>query len=349
MKRFRIEIFQRDLSFRSFAEVADPDVTTDFLCLTESTVECVGEVVCVRGDFVQLRENGVVYFQGVIQDHDYNGKTTEIQLVPLASVLNTEVFADVTLLRSQSIETWMSNLLSGYFNGSDSEQNLPGFTISAESTTSGAYTATDSGAYNLYDLSVSFFKVYGVILNISFDPKTMKFVFTMKQVNQYPLKLDLSISDVTEYAIEASMSDDRPNKMIVRNQDNSSESLTYYWHPTEFSGTIDTDGSKNRVVPVVTHCDVVMVDEGQTFAAAAYAAAENSLYQTRYDDLITVVIKKDSKVISIGEIGSLYTLYDKGNVYNTMLTGIHEENGRYVELTFGYVRKRLTQILKMRK
>lgn len=349
MKRFRIEIFQRDLSFRSFAEVSDPDVTTDFLCLTESTVECVGVVECVRGDFVQLRENGTVFFQGVIQDYDYDGKKTEIQLMPLASVLKTEVFADVTLLRTQSIETWMSNLLSGYFNGSDPEQNLPGFIITSESSTNGTYTETSNGVYNLFDLSVSFFKVYGVILNITFDPKLMRFFFTLKQVSETPLKLDLSISDVTEYAIEASISDDRPNKIVVTNKDDPSESMTYYWHPTEFSGTIDTDGSKNRVIPVITHCDVVTVDEEQTFEEAAYSAAENSLYKTRYDDLITVVIKKDSKVIPIGEIGSLYTLYDKGSVYNTMLTGIHEENGRYVELTFGYVRKRLTQILKMRK
>jgi hypothetical protein len=103
------------------------------------------------------------------------------------------------------------------------------------------------------------------------------------------------------------------------------------------------------VIPVITACETVQVDEGDTFANASYQAAVNKMYATRYDDLITVVFKAESKLMPVGQIGQLYTLIEGENEYNTMLTGIHAVNMAYVELTFGYVRKRLTQILKIRR
>jgi hypothetical protein len=136
---------------------------------------------------------------------------------------------------------------------------------------------------------------------------------------------------------------------VIRNQDNTAQEATYYWHPADFSGTIDTDATSNRVVPVITQCETVQLEEGQTFAAAAYARAEEILYATRYDDLIRVSIKAESKLIKEWEIGQLFTLHDGDTAYNTILTGIHTINMLYIELTFGYVRKRLTQILKMRR
>jgi hypothetical protein len=103
------------------------------------------------------------------------------------------------------------------------------------------------------------------------------------------------------------------------------------------------------VVPVITRCETVQVGEDTTFADESYAKAEEILYATRYDDLINVTIKAESKLIDDWEIGQLYMLYDGETSYNTILTGIHTINMLYVELTFGYVRKRLTQILKMRR
>lgn len=349
MKRYRLEIFARsDLSFVCFAEAGEPDIYIDFLVASESKVSCPGLVTCSRGDFAQIRIDGRVYFQGIVTDWNYDGKVTDFTLQQMSALLNTEAFADVSLLKNQTIETWFSNILTNVFNGADQTAKLPGFSVSSSSSTNGTHAQTDNGAYNLFDLAVSFFKVYGVILDISFDYSTKSVTFAFSSVSASVMKLNLGVSDVLEYEIEPSLKTDSPNKIIIRQDSNPSNEATYYWHPTDFSGTVDTNGSTNRVIPVVTRCDTVMVDQGDTFANASYARAEEVLYQTRYDDLIQVKIRANSKLLTNWEIGKLYTLYDRGDVYNTLLTGIHTESMAAVELTFGYVRKRLTQILKMR-
>lgn len=349
MKRYRLEIFSRsDLSFICFAEAGEPNIYIDFIVASESKVSCPGLVICSRGDFAQIRIDGRVYFQGIITDWNYDGKTTEFTLQQMSSLLNTEAFADVSLLKSQNIETWFGNILRETFNGTDATANLPGFTIIQESSTYGTHAETNNGSYNLWDLAVSFFKVYGVILDISFDYSTKSVTFAFSSVDAAVLKLDLSVTDVLDYEIEPSLKTDSPNKMIIREDGTPSNELIYYWHPTEFSGTIDTDGSTNRVVPVVTQCDTVMVNEGDTFADVSYSKAEQVLYQTRYNDLIQVTLRVNSKLITSWEIGKRYTLYSNGDEYNTLLTGIHTVNMASIELTFGYIRKRLTQILKMK-
>ena len=350
MKRYRLEVFDRNtLAFKCFAEATTPDIYIDVLVSSESTLTCKGAIDCKRGDFAQVRIDGKIYYQGIVSDVSLSGNTSEITLHQLIDVLNTQVFADVSLLNSQSIETWMTNLLRKTFGGSDTYERLPGLTITAGSSTSGTHAASDDGIYNLYELAVYFFKIYGVITAISFDFNSRAVQVQMRQVSSTVLHLDMTVSDVSEYEIENSQSADTPNKVIIRNQDNTAQEATYYWHPADFSGTIDTDATSNRVVPVITQCETVQLEEGQTFAAAAYARAEEILYATRYDDLIRVSIKAESKLINEWEIGQLFTLHDGETAYNTILTGIHTINMLYIELTFGYVRKRLTQILKMRR
>lgn len=350
MKRYRIEIFARsDLSFITFAECEEPDINIDFLVSAQSKTTAPGQITASVGDFAQIRIDGRVYYQGIINDLSFDGSKTEITLLQLRELLNTEQFADVNLLKEQTIETWFSAILTDTFNGSDPSQNLPGFVVRSQSSTNGTHAETNNGSYNLYDLAVSFFKVYGVVIDISFDVNLKRVLFVFRSVSSDVLKIDLTVSDVIEYEIQPSLSSDSPNKMTIREQENPENVLVYYWHPTEFSGTIDTDPSYNRVVPVINKCEVVNPDDEETFSDAAYSKAEETLYSTRYDDLISVTIRADSNLVNDWQIGQLYTLYADGRKYNTLLTGIHTATMASIELTFGYIRKRLTQILKMRK
>ena len=350
MNRYRIELFKRaDMEYAGMAECSEPEISIDYIVSSQSKVICPGEVIATSGDFAQIRINGKIYFQGIVVDANYDDVRTEITINQLSEVLNTETFANVELLKTKSIEEWLSDILNNLFNGTDASQNLPNFTIVRQSATSGTHTASDYGIYNVYDLVVSFFKVYGVIVDFEFDYMTRSFTCTMHAVTETSYSYDLSVSDVLSYEIQSSLSSDSPNKMIIREQENPANSITYYWHPSEFSGTVDTDSSTDRVLPVKTKCEAIMLNEGETFESAAYSAAVNALYTTRYDDLITVTVRADSLLFNEWSIGQLFTLYANGKTYNTMLTGIHKESMASIDLTFGYVRKRLTQILKMRK
>ena len=349
MNRYRIELFNRTgMSFSGMAECSEPDINIDYLVSSQSKVTCPGEVIANNGDFAQIKINGKMYFQGIVVDANFDGLRTEITLNQLSEVLNTEVFANVELLKTQTIEVWMTNILNGLFNGNDESENLPNFVVIQKSSTYGTHAASDKGIYNVYDLAVSFFKVYGVILDFEFDYMARTFTCTMHSVSETTNKYDLNVTDVLEYEIQSSLSNDSPNKMIIHDKDNASNTVTYYWHPTEFSGTIDTDSTTNRVIPVKTRCEVVELQEGERFSDVAYSSAENTLYSSRYDDLISATVRADSMLFNDWHIGQLFTLYANGKEYHTMLTGIHKDSMSSIQLTFGYVRKRLTQILKMK-
>jgi hypothetical protein len=340
------------MAFKSVAEIDDPVIEIDALVQTESTCTAAGNIKCAAGDFAQIRKDGALIFQGIVKDFNYNGNKTEIVLNQLSNLLETDVFADVSLLKTQKIETWLGNILYDLFaggSGSDPFQALPGFTLTNTPRTSGTYTKTDSGAYRVLDLAVSFFKVYGVILDISFDAHARSVSFVFRTVPTTPVHLDLSVSDVSSYEIEAASETQRANKVIIKNADNMSQEQTYYWHEDDFSGRVDTDGAHDRLLPVVAQCDTIQLSQGETFADASYDRAYEILYATRYDDLIKIEMRRGSALINTDpNIGQLFALHDGETIYKTMLTGKEYLNAGQVRLTFGYVRKRLTQILKMR-
>lgn len=339
------------MEFKTFSEIDVPRCEIDALVQVESTCTAPKHIQLSAGDFAQIRRDGELFYQGIVKDWTYNGVKTDIILVQLSNLLETDVFADVSLLKTQSIETWAGNILRNLFSysASDTYERLPGFTLTSSTNTSGTYTKSDSNVYRLFDLVTSFFKVYGVVLDISFNPQRKSVLFHFRNVSSNVLKADLTVTDVSHYEIEAASETERPNKVKIRLDTDSTQERTYYWHENDFSGVVDTDGTYDRTLPVVTQCETITLQEGDTFATASYNRAHDILYATRYDDLVKAIVRADSSLIDTdAEIGQLFLLYDGNTEYKTMLTGRRLINNAQVEMTFGYVRKRLTQILKMR-
>lgn len=360
MKRYRVDIFDRDFTFKDMGQTSSPNIVVDYLVLEKSSCVVPKKINAKRGDFGLVRGDDILFY-GIVVDYEYDGKTSTITFEQLTKLLDVEVFADANQLATISIEQWMSNNLQQVYDGTDTFQNLTGMTITQSSSTSGAFNPTDDGIYNLYDLTVHFFKTYGVICDISLDVIQKKVIFNFRQVTNTVWKLETKVADVLDYSIKASTETENPNKMIFENELDRTESIIYYWHPTEFSGTVDTDGTVNRVVPVVSRCMIVapvdeqvdgegqIIQEAKTFQEVAYEEAVNTMYQSKYDDQIEITFNSDSKLIDIGVIGQLYVIIDGDNLYPTMLTGYQRLNDKHTLLTFGYVRTRLTQILKIER
>lgn len=360
MKRYRVDIYDRNFVFKDMGQTSSPKVVVDYLVLEKSSCVIPKKINARRGDFGVVRGDDILFY-GIVVDYEYDGKTSTITFEQLTKLLDVEVFADANELTTKTIEQWMSDNLRQVYDGSDSFQNLTGMTITQSSSTMGMYNYSDDGIYNLYDLTVHFFKTYGVICDISLNIVTKKVLFNFRQVTVSVWKLETKVADVLDYTIKASTETENPNKMIFENELDRSQSITYYWHPTEFSGTVDTDGTVNRVVPVVSRCAIVqpqdeqldsennVVQEAKTFEQVAYEEAVNTMYQSKYDDQIEITFNTESKLIDIGVIGQLYVIIDGDNQYPTMLTGYQRLNDKHTLMTFGYVRTRLTQILKIER
>lgn len=349
MRRYRVDIFDREFNFVDMAQIPEPTLIVDYLIQSNSTFRAPKQLTISRGYYAQIRDDAGAMFQGIVTDFVYDGEITTVTLAQLSKLLDTEVFANVATL-SNGIENWMKTQINSVYNNADTEQKLTGLTIVTNTTTAGSYPPNDDQIYNLYDLAVHFFKVYGVIITISFDitAKTITFSFSLVNTNSV-WKVETKLADVANYSINSSMNSETPNKMIIRNAENTSQSATYYWHPQDFSGTVDTDGSTNRVQPVIQRCAVVTVQQGDTFSNAAMAEAVNTMYQSQYNDQIEITFNSASKLVEVGDIGQCYSVIDGNKTYHTVLTGYQRLNEKYTRMTFGYVRTRLTQILQQER
>lgn len=349
MRRYRIDVFDRSMNFVDMAQTSEPTLITDCLVQSSSTFTVPKKLTANRGDYVQLKSQDGDLFQGIIVDYAFDGKITTVTMAQMSKLLDVEIFGDVSTL-SAGIEAWMSAQIQSVYNGTDTAQNLTGLTVLTSTATAGEFPENQNGIYNLYDMAVYFFKVYGVIIDISLNVMAKTITFSFRVLNMASVwKIETKLGDVADYSINSSSTMEYPNKMNIRNGADLTESVTYFWHPTDFAGTIDTDGSYNRVHPVVSRCAVVNAQAGETFADASYQQALSQMYQSRYDDQIEITFRSDSKLVEIGKIGQLYSVIDGDKTYHTVLTGYQRLNEKYTLLTFGFVRKRLTQILQMER
>lgn len=172
--------------------------------------------------------------------------------------------------------------------------------------------------------------------------KTVKDKTTNKKTDSHPT-FDEYLKDVTDKMLHTEIS------------------VTYYWHPSTDvigGGTIDTDGTTNRVIPVKykvksktgvveeEDADGKVITPAKSFSEAAMDDAADEMYSDRYDDYIVIHLNSDTKLVDVRGIGELYTIIIDNFKYNTILTGIHRENEHELELTFGMMRQTLTQRLK---
>lgn len=349
MKRYRVDVFDRSFNFVDMAQTSQPTLITDVLVQSSSTFEVPKELNVSKGDYCQVKGDDSLIFQGIVTDFAYDGKITSVTLAQMSKLLDVDVFADVSTL-IYGVEPWMKAQIEAVYDGTDTAQNLTGLTVTASTTTPGQYDPNDQQIYNLYNMAVHFFKIYGIVIDVGFDVMAKKVTFAFRKIDVLSAwKIETKLKDVSEYSISSPSLNEYPNKMIIRNQEDPNQSVTYYWHPTEFSGTVDQDGSYNRVQPVVSRCSVITPQQGQTFDDAAYIEAVNAMYQSRYDDQIEIVFNADSKLVEVGKIGQCYSIIDRGKTYNTILTGYQRLNDKYTRMTFGYVRTRLTQILQQER
>lgn len=349
MKRYRVEIFDRSLNYVSHASVAIPNIAVDYLVPTTSTVTVPQKLLMSKGDYCQVKDDTGWSYQGIISDYTYDRNTTTITLTQMYELLDVEVFADVSTM-SAGIETWLIDRLREVYDGNDEFQKLAGLTMSTASVTYGTYPVNDDGIYNLYDIVTYMFKVYGIICTLSFDASIKKTYIRFKLVDSVNIwKIETKIKDVLNYSVKSASMMDSANKMIIRNADDPTQEVIYFWHPTEFAGTVDSDGTTNRVLPVRLKCATVQVGEDETFADVSLETAIGEMYQSRYDDQIEIMFNSQSKLVEVGDIGQLYTVIDGDNQYNTMLTGYQINNEKNTTMVFGFVRQRLTQILQLER
>ena len=362
MTLFRAEVFDKEFNFIGLYTIAESGMSLiwDYIVPENSTIVIPGKTLISKRNYVRIRAEGDEIYTGIVEDYTYDNNRTTVNLRRPISLFDLNVYMDTALIPDMSLERWVGKYISETFGPSDPYQEITGLSITYNSETFGEIDEDDKDLYNLHDVIVHIFNVYGIVMKAEIDIPNQAFSIEFTKVDSESIyKFNTQFSDVLDYEIKVTGSSKKPNKIRYLNDDDLEEELTYYWHPSEFEGSVDTDPTTNRVIPVyMTTKRVAAVEErvdkdgnvtkeGKTFQEVAYEDALKSMYQDRWNDMISVMVIAHSVTVPIGEIGQLYRIYDYDFNHPTILTAIERINDNVVRLTFGTVRTRLTQLLKL--
>ena len=344
MRRFRAEAYSSAFAFIDFGVVSEYELNNDYLT-TESSEFTVAKVMTPEvGGYLILKEGASQIYAGIVESFTVEEGRTVITCAPLTVLLDYDVFLNYSVLKSVTIEQAIADTLTATYAGSDSEQNLPGF--------SATYTAVNSDPEftseeinNLYDFCIDALKRYLVTVTFAVDVPNATITATVGHINTASQwKVKVSVADVIDYEISVDSQKDSLNKIKYFDKADYTNTVTYYLHT---DGTIDTDSSSNRITPVVytekTSEATTFDGVSFTFQQTALSDAKQSMGLSEYDNEIVLTVKEDSKLIEVGDIGQIYIIYDEnGTQYKSILTGTRYTSDSPPELVFGMIRTALT-------
>lgn len=339
---YKIEVFSRDFTFKSFSVIEKPDFSMDYLTIEKTSV-WAKEITADKGDFVHITTGTEIAYQGIIDDLEPGIDGVTLTLKPLIALFDVNVKWDRNAI--ENIEDFIAGIITDNFvNSGDDLQNIPGLAVSTTSETAASLNL-DSDIGEFYNIITTALTGYGVVVDFSFDPQNKNAsVIIGKSLKSTVIEADLPNVIGTSFIIGDSYG--QLNKLTVINQDDNSEEKTYYLHN---DGTVD-DVDNDRIFPVFFSYQFVSVGD-KDFATEAYAAAYTALAPQKYDNCIEITINTENRLIDASmSIGTEAVIYYGNKTYISVLTGFSKSD-KTVTLVFGCVRAELTKrlILERRK
>ena len=352
MRVFNIEIFDKNFEFVSCGTVNNPEYAIDYLSLEPNTVkvpkiEGQDPIKASKGDYIRMQSdteeiNGIV--TGTQQEKGY----VKIDYKSLLKLTDVNVHSDKDLLKSSTLEDWLAGIIKDtYINNADSDQNICGMQVEVTSSTEAALLDLESNIGNLNDLIVKALITYDIVVNIRMDVKNKGLVVKIGKVSGV-ITIEADLPNITNRYFETNDGKDSVNKITVYNENDETQSLTYYL--TKSGEIVQEAVEGEKILPVIFDTEYVSFTESTSsstfFEDKAYERALNRLTPTQFDNLIKLECASDDSMIDPGkmEIGQTVEIIYEGTVYNSILTGKTES--LKTVLIFGKIRDELTKILR---
>ena len=349
---YKVEIFDTNMDYVSACYADDAQIIAlDYLAFDpfQINVQLVG---AKKGYFVHITDNnGEVVADCVISDVKPQDRLQDISLRPLQAVFDREVFYTPV---SDAI-TWIaSNLNEVYVSTTDVLQRLPLNVTYALGSRSFPLTGYNfNPTINILSVITNAFATWDVVTKAWLDLVNKEIrVHIFEQTATQTIECDLE--NIVSSEITLGDSYGSANKLTVKKTveegtPSGTTEITYYLHT---DGTIDTTDT-DRITPVFFDAETLEQTEDMTDAdwiAETEVVAKETLTPAQYDNEVVLMVWGDDKIINPRDIdlGTITTLYIKGETYYSILTGVSVEGGMYT-LTFGAVRTELTKKLSIEK
>lgn len=349
MQQFNVDIFNRDMTFAHNASIDAISVDDDYISASLNLIEVPATQVVENGQFIRLQNDDYSFF-GIITEVSPGEFATRIGFKSFLTIFEEEVLFDTNWQGTgnagvrPTLETVIRNFLSDtYITSSDTYQRLPIVVAIDSSITQtlnwslGLRSDRDTSHYtvaNLYsEVIVPALKEYGIAIKVEpvFHDHIIHLIITKKHI---PFKISADQENVVVKTLKYSDKNVGVNKLIVYNEDNYSQSLTFYVHPDKTWNTTNS----NRITPVVRGIKLVTPQEDtvSSFEEAAVEAAYSELSSSSWDNCIELETYVDDVNITPMEleIGQVVVVYYKEASYTSILTG-RNLDGNKITLIFG--------------
>lgn len=354
MRPYNVEIFDTDLTLVCHQNSGDLEHHFDYLSPSSNEVTIQFDENVQEGQYIRIVGNGYDWF-GRITGTSSNSASKKLMTIDYESFLNVldvDILFDTDYQGSgTSLEQVLANYISAlYINNADTLQNISGLSVqTSSSTTSWGLHITSDVADSHYaivnfrdSLVIRAMEKYRIYIDVQpdFVRKTISLVIGAPATERLTIEADLP--NVIEKNVVLRQTANNLNKLIVYNEEDYSETVTYYLHSNDEYDTSDSD----RITPVNVDVDSTIALEGQTFAAAAQLIAADRFSGRAYSNLIELTVLNDDALINPAgiEYGQEVLIITNGVAYTSYLTG--KLIGNTTTLIFGSIRLDLTKILR---
>lgn len=344
-----IEVFTREYVFLSKTMVKQQKYGFDYMSPENSTLIVPKNFEVYKNNYIRLLHDSGE-FQGIVTAVEHKSKETKIQYKPLLSLFDVEVYKDRNELKDMSVEEFVADMIRENFAANeDSEQNVPGMTIEKVSETMNGALNLKDNMHNIYDIILSAFRKYEILVSAKLDFMKKTFTVTIGQRKYEQKTIEGDLKNVLEVNVTMKEADESVNKAII---------IGTYSEESELAGktekrTFYLDGETGkiveaplqRVLPVVFRYKTIEINT-ETFEEDAYQEAYDLIYQEKYDNEIKIKLSRNDPLYNVKkfEVGQTCRIIKSGILYSTVFTGYIIDNT--VTLIFGMIRIEYTKKLR---
>lgn len=355
---YKIELFDERLNNVGYSQITPSEMPFDYLTMEGFSVEVPKRLTVKKGYFAHITGGGFGDYDGFIADVRPSDKVTELQVCPLQCLFDVSVFTSPI----EDASTWIADRIEELFiNNEDEIQNRPIMLYHAELPET-PMTVEENSTVNLMDIMVEALTTHRIVVDCKLSlAHGSRYILVYIFQNENAVTFDIDKANIISKSINLGDSYGSTNKLIIRKtQELADETITvlgdfpYYLHT---DGSIDTDGTTNRITPVFSGCEIMEYrepgeGEEDTWEQEALDRAKEILSPEEYDNEIIISVPINDGLIRPLDrrIGDKAVMWDGDSCYTSILTGVNFELSG-IELTFGKVRKELTKrlILKDRR
>ncbi len=380
MTRCNVEFFDYQMNYVHHDTIEIPDIDDDYL-----TPEASSFLISQTAD---IPERGIIYvsepihFIGIIDSLQDESYQTRVSFKPFLSYFNQDVLFDIRLQKKAatypSLEQTLGNLIEEYWgtNGSyryntvtinrpqdDALQRININVLPPITTTSNwdlGIVADQQGSshtvVNFYETILeSCLHRYRVVIEPIINLKEKRVDLSIG-ITDGEFKIDADLFGVKIKAFAINKLSSNVNKVEFwnlldlqdRTRRNTTTPIYYYLHQ---DGTYDTDGTANRITPVILQVEII--DPGEedgvpiTFAAACRSRAEEIFADISWSNYIELEFGNYDRTVNPKTLrtGQLVKIYHNGEWFDTILTG--KKLSTATTLIFGTMRVDMTKKAKL--